>query len=325
MGQLYHANKTLALIETLMAADQGNAFRLWQGRVLPHITDAYRQDEDPFRSHMGASQIGDDCARKIWYGFRWATVSKFSGQILRLFNRGHLEEGRFIALLLMCGYQVFQQDAQGKQFRISASEGHYGGSGDGVVTGCLDVPPGMPALCEFKTHNRKSFEKLAGSDWKDYVAHLVDPNKPAVRFSGEGVRISKFEHYVQAQQYMRKMELPVCLYGAVNKDSDEVYLELIPLDTAVADQFLDRGDQLVWMDTPPKKISESPGFWKCRFCDHRPVCQMRAPPARNCRTCAYSKPDVGGHGLWRCNLHETHIDKAKQLVGCEHYSVRKNF
>lgn len=325
------AVQTIRAIEEGVRKDQGNTYRGWLGRVLPHIGDAYRQDEEGFRSHMGASLIGGECARHIWYNFRWALESSFSGRMIRLFNRGHLEEGRFIAALLMIGCQIYQQDANGKQYRISHADGHFGGSGDGVGIGLPDLQPGQPALLEFKTHNQKSFAKLAGDNWKDYVEHLLDPGKPAVKFEGEGVRESKFEHYVQANIYMRKMGIPIGLYMAVNKDDDSIYAELVPLDTEIADQFLDRGEKLVRMDDPPKKLNESPGFWKCRYCDHRPVCHQKAAPARNCRTCSYSIPALDGDaaalgpGSWVCRLHDRPIDKATQLVGCDRYEVKKCF
>jgi len=189
------ASKTLAAIESTIAGDQGASYRQALQRVLPHIGDAYRGVDSPFRTHLGASVIGDECARKIWYGFHWTTIPSFGGRILRLFNRGHLEEGRFIAALLAIGCQVYQQDENGKQFRISGVSGHFGGSGDGIATGVPDVDPSLPVLLEFKTHNDKSYIKLAK----------------------EGVRSAKFEHYVQMQIYLRKMALTVALYMAVNK------------------------------------------------------------------------------------------------------------
>lgn len=282
------ATKTLEAFEQAVKFDQGNLFRYWLGRVIPHMGDAYRQDEDPFRSHMGASGIGRECAREIWYDFRWATKKQFSGQMLRLFNRGHLEEARFIALLLTIGCNVIQQDANGKQYRISEYGGHYGGSGDGMFDGCPDLPPGTRALSEFKTHNKKSFEALKLN----------------------GVRESKFEHFVQMQQYMRKMGLVVAVYFAVNKDNDEIYAEIVELDTELADRFLHRAIQIIPMQTPPDKLNKSPSWFGCKFCDHRPVCHLGAPPERNCRTCRYSVPAEDGN--WWCTNEERRM---KMLFG----------
>jgi len=301
MANVTYATKTLNLIESMIAKDQGAKYRGHLGQVIGHMGDAYRTDEDGHRSHMGASMLGGECARSIWYNFHWATKSAFTGRLLRLFNRGHLEEARFIAMLLTIGCEVYQQDANGNQFRISFAEGHAGGSGDGVVIGIPDLPPGTPALCEFKTSGDKPFQEL----------------------KAKGMRDAKFEHYVQMNLYMYKMGLPVGLYMAVNKNNDELYGEIITLDTAIAEQFVDRGTTLVWMQDPPKKMNESPGFFKCRWCDHRPVCHLKAKPDRNCRTCAHSKPVAGAQ--WTCTLHDAFIDKETQLTGCENYIPHKVF
>lgn len=295
------AAKTVALFDSMVQADQGRKFRGLLQKVLPHIGDAYRQDEEPFRSHLGASIVGQECARAIWYGFRWATMPNFPGRIMRLFNRGHLEEARLIALLLMIGCEVYQQDANGKQFRISHAEGHMGGSGDGVVMHLPDLPPASWCLTEFKTHSDKSFNDV----------------------KAQGVRLSKFEHFVQQNIYMRKMDLPVSLYLAVNKNTDEIYGELVPLDTSIADQFLDRGNNIVWLHEPPKRINASPGFYKCKFCDHRPVCHLKVLPHRNCRTCRFSAPAPGG--VWLCNQHSSEISKEVMFDGCSGYKVHEAF
>lgn len=293
------ASKTLLAIEDAIQADQGAKFRGWLGKVIPHMGDAYREDESPFRTHLGASGVGDDCARKIWYGFRWTTRPKFDGRLLRLFNRGHLEEARFIAMLLTIGAEVYQQDENGNQFRISDAGGHFGGSGDGIVVNIPDLEPGVPALCEFKTSAEKPFLKL----------------------EKEGVRESKFEHYVQMQVYMRKMGIAVALYMVVNKNNDKLYAEIVPFNAEVADQFIDRGVRLVWMDVPPEKINQSPGWYQCKWCDHRPVCHLKGEPDRNCRTCLHSKPLEDG--TWKCTNFESDCyglrDKEQQIAGCDKY------
>lgn len=312
------AIRTLTLIDQMIKEDQGARFRGWLGKVISHIGDAYRTDEDGHRTHMGASLLGGECPRAIWYNFRWATKSNFEGRLLRLFNRGHIEEARFIAMLLMIGAEVYQQDANGKQYRISFAEGHAGGSGDGVALHIPDIPQGTAALCEFKTHGEKSFIELAGKldEWR---AYLEDPMRNP--FCGKGVREAKFEHYVQMQLYMRKMGLACALYVAVNKNTDDLYAEIVTLNSELADQFLARGEKLVWMTDPPEKINASPGFFKCRFCDHRPVCHLKAAPDRNCRTCVYAEPGKGA--TWVCRLHDSVIDKETQLKGCSDYTMLK--
>lgn len=299
--QVYPATKTLQAIDAAIAADQGAAYRGWLGKVIMHIGDAYRDQNEGHRTHMGASLLGGECPRSIWYGFRWATKSNFGGRLLRLFNRGHLEEARFIAILLTIGCQVYQQDENGKQYRISFAEGHAGGSGDGVVIGLPDLEPNQPALCEFKTHNDKSFKKL----------------------KEVGVREAKFEHYVQMNLYMRKMGIPVALYMAVNKNDDDLYAEIVPMNSEIADQFIDRGTKLVWMELPPEKLNKSPGFFLCKWCNHRDVCHLNAKPDTNCRTCVHSKPVADAK--WFCTLHNKELTKEDQFAACKDHHVPPEF
>ena len=297
------ASKTLNEIERAISADQGAKFRTFLGKVIPHMGDAFRGEDNPFRSHLGASVLGGECGRALWYGFRWYTKPHFTGRLMRLFNRGHLEEARFIAMLLTIGCTVYQQDEHGKQYRISDVGGHLGGSGDGIAVGIPDLPPGLAALLEFKTHNDASFKTL----------------------QKEGVRAAKFEHYVQMNVYMRKMGLSVALYMAVNKNNDELYAELVYLDTECADTFLARGRTIILHQQPPKKLNESPGWFGCKFCDHKPVCHLNVAPARTCRSCRHAAVDPVA-GKWLCGSpHQGDgayvLSTERQLEACEHYEA----
>jgi len=302
-------------IDKAIQADQGASYRSWLGKVLPHMSDAYRDTEESHRSHLGASQLGQDCGRAVWYSFRWATKAAFNGRILRLFNRGHIEEARFIAMLLMIGMPVYQQDVNGEQFHIQFGDGHGGGSGDGVTH-----YNSSPALLECKTHSETSFIELAGplKIWREY---LIGES----HFKGKGVREAKPEHFVQAQIYMRKMGVAACLYMAVNKNTDDLYIEILTLNSEHADQYIDRGEKLIQATKPPNKISESPGYWKCTWCEHKPVCHMKRPPDRNCRTCKYSQ--IAPEGKWRCTYptQSMILSKEKQLEGCPLYKMAEYY
>ena len=297
MSNVILAKKTIAAINDAMERDQGAIYRMWLGRVLPHMTDAYRVDEDGFRSHLGGSLLGRSCARELWYGFHWVKKAKFPASVLRLFNRGHLEEGRFIAMLLMIGCSVEQQDAQGKQLRISDCNGHLGGSLDGVVMGVPDAPHGLQLLTEFKTHNDKSFQKL----------------------EKEGVRNAKFEHYIQMNVYMYKRGLTAALYLAVNKNNDKLYGEIVLLNAEIAEEFIQRGSNIIYSDAAPPKLNNSPGWFECSYCDYKMVCHNGGAPETNCRTCAYSYPDNSGD--WTCKQGGVPfaLNKEQQQNGCTHW------
>lgn len=314
------ALQTLRAIDAAIEADGGTAFKHYQSVVLPHINDAYRADNDGRRSHLGASILGRDCAREIWYSYRWASDEQPQGRMTRLFNRGHLEEGRFISMLLTIGCQVYQQDEHGNQYRISFANGHAGGSGDGVVIGIPDVQPGLPLLSEFKTHGEKSFIELAGDlkEWRAYVAGK------STRFTGKGVRAAKWEHFVQMQIYMHKMSLAAALYVAVNKNTDDLYAEIVPQDSEIAISYLERGEKLVYRNTPPDKLNKSAGYYKCRNCVHRGVCHLGQAPRVSCRTCKHSYPDAESAN-WICGKFNQVLDKEAQMRACPHHEVQDDF
>ncbi|UPT53008.1 exonuclease [Hafnia phage yong3] len=293
---VYVAEKTMAAFEEAVRRDQGGKFREFLGVVIPTMDDAYRP-ESGSRTHLGASLIGRPCARALFYGYRWAQKNNHSGRLLRLFNRGHLEEARFIALMLAAGMQVYQQDAEGKQFRISEVGGHFGGACDGVVIGCPDVQPGMPVLTEMKTHSDKSFKKV----------------------KAKGVKEAKPEHYVQMNVYMRKLGLGAALYLAVNKNDDEIYAEILPFDPVCADMYIDRGIRISTSIMLPERVSTSPTWFECKYCESAALCWRGAMPDMNCRTCQYAEPIPDG--TWRCNFHNATIDKEQQKAGCKDYQV----
>src|SRR3546814_261460 len=105
------------------------------------------------------------------------------------------------------------------------------------------------------------------------------------------------------QVYMRKMGLQIALYFAVNKNDDDIYVEFVQLNIAVADQYIERARTVIFMRKEPDKINPSPGYWKCKFCDYAPVCHHGATPERNCRTCVYSVPLQTGEKEWGCERH----------------------
>lgn len=305
------ASKTLLAIETALQKDQGAKYRGLLGQLMPLAGDAYSTKEESFRAHLGASLIGRECARELWYSFHWCLEKKFDGRMLRLFNRGHLEEPRFVALLKMIGCQVWQQDENGKQFRITGHRGHFGGSMDCVVSGIPDIPGGEPAIGEFKTHGEKSFIKL----------------------QSEGVISAKWEHFVQMQIYMGKNSLKWAIYCAVNKNTDELHMEIIPFDPVQYQRYLDRSAMVIDSIVPPPRINESPGFFKCKFCDFAKLCHFKEQmPHRNCRTCVSSAVVDGG--LWVCKNEvliveaemqgwedPIELNQAAQFQACEHYEM----
>ena len=280
---MFLATQTLTLIDSKLEEDQGAKYRGLLGELMPEAGDAYSTKNDPFRDHLGASMIGRECARELWYNFHWCKKPVFSGRILRLFNTGHLAEPKIVALLKMIGCEVWQFTPDGKQYRVKGHKGHFGGSLDAVVRGIPEMPE-VPLLAEFKTHGTSSYNKLVK----------------------EGVLKAKWVHLVQMQIYMGKYNLTHALYVAVEKNTDALYAEIVQFDPGIYQRYLDRSIMIIEAIEPPPKINENIAWFECRCCDYKGICHRKELPEINCRTCVFSR--ILENGKWDCLNSEASIE-----------------
>ena len=252
--------------------------------------------DDGHRPHLGASVIGHKCERYLWLTFRWAKSVRFSGRMLRLFSTGQLEEARIVADLRAIGVQVYDTDVDGKQWRVSDIGGHLGGSMDAAVVGVPEAPKAWH-VAEFKTHNQKSFD--------DLMKRRVQAAKP--------------RHYAQMQVYMGLTEMDRALYVAVNKNTDDLYVERVEFDVVEFSRLIERARRVISAAEPPLRISTDPSWWECKMCDFAPLCHQTELPEVNCRTCAHSTPETDGDARWTCARHNTDLPLHIQHAGCEQH------
>ncbi len=140
----------------------GNLEGLAQSQTVQQIFDWHKQrgDAEPARGYLGASIIGHECSRYLWYTFRGCYTPDFSGRLYRLFETGDVEEVRFVKELRAIGCTVHATDPQtGKQFAVSEWAGHFKGHTDGCALGVPEAPKTWHLL-EFKTFNAKRFAAL---------------------------------------------------------------------------------------------------------------------------------------------------------------------
>ena len=262
-----------------------------------HTTSAaiirwYESKPQEHRPHMGASLIGHNCDRYIWLTWRWALKPEFKGRILRLFDTGKREEARLVEELRGIGATVWDVDPDsGDQWCVSACNGHFGGSLDGVAKGLPEAPK-SPAVLEFKTHGEKSFNEL--------LKKKVQGAKP--------------QHYDQMTVYMGLMDIDRALYMAVNKNTDDVYCEWVHFDKDRYAQLIARAQRLIESTTPPFRMSTDPEFFECKWCSMWRHCHGGMAAEPNCRTCVHSSPVE--NGKWWCEKHRGHQDYADQTMGC---------
>ena len=294
------ALQTKAAINKALELDGGAKFRRLLGESIKEIGDAFEPEEEKHpRKHLGASLLGRECTRFLWLSWRWAFWKRPEARMVRLFNRGHLEEARWIALIRSAGFHTQHLD-NGKQIRISGCGGHFGGSLDGVIYGCPEVPNEW-GLLEFKTFNKNTFAKL----------------------QKVGVKESKHEHFIQCQQYMAKKGLSFTLYGAICKDDDEIHLEILRPDRISVGLYEKRALEVVTAKIAPNKCSASPLYQTCKWCDAYPICHANAEILKTCRSC--ENVVICDDGVWYCSHKSKVLSAEEQFTACDDYSLSGMF
>lgn len=251
------------------------------------------------RIYLGMSSLGDPCLRKIFLQWRFARLPKFSSRMLRLFDRGHLEEFRFVHYLRAAGHKVIEKDPKtGRQWEYIEQSGHVKGHSDGIV-----VIDGIRILTEMKTHSNKSFMPVRRTN---------------------DLQLSKHEHFCQMQKYMSCEGLDYGLYMAVNKDNDALHMELIEKDQPTVDWINERTAELLTVEIPPEGISQDPNFWRCSMCDFHGICFDGDSSLTGCRMCEHV--EMVEEGGWWCQKTKkgTRLRLNEQLTGCrKHRSILK--
>ena len=293
------------------------------------VEEDYDSSKD-WREHLGHSGIEDACERKQFFTNNWYSIAQKPGRMLRLLDRGHGEEDRFVRWLVKAGVHVFTGTADGEQYRFADPDiPGYGGSLDAYVrlgdlntafkTHDIWLPSAVVDVCEqhldsyvgidFKTANKQRFGQL----------------------EKEGVELATPNYFGQAQAYMQASRLagspvPVLqffLVLAVRKDDDALFAEAIPYDQTYASELRRKALRIINASASSdlERVSESPAWYRCKpgFCDHSEVCHFGGTPAVNCRTCAYAKRS----GLdWACVRFNNNLTRDMALVGCDSWEQR---
>ena len=276
-------------------------------RILEEIDEyCVRTYDGGHRSHLGASLIGRECKRYLWYVFRWCLHEKTTGRQQRLFNRGHREEARFIEWLEGIGFKVWfenrdeapNEKGEHPQYRISDVMGHFGGSLDGIAILPERYGIAEPVLLEFKTNGTGAgFNKLAD----------------------DGMPIAKPEHFAQTSTYGKKYNFRYCVYLNINKNDDSLHIEVVKLNHNLGEQMIMKAEQIIMSRTAPARLSDNPTFHKCGYCHMKEVCHKGAVVEVNCRSCAFARPVENAE--WFCEVHNGNIPKDFIAKACPSYKA----
>ncbi len=218
------------------------------------------------RPYLGASEIGDDCARAVQYGYirsqelpHAPKPEPFPARLLRIFAMGHSLEDYVASLIRLVGFelQTVKKDGIG-QIGWKVMGERYRGHVDGVIHGG-PLPMSYPIIWENKSMNAKYFAKT-----KD-----------------QGVQLANKRYAAQISQNAAYLEIQGgTLFSAICKNTAELHWELVPFDGALAQQMSDRAVEIIKATDAGRlmpRIAASQDHFACRWCRWRESCWPQSP------------------------------------------------
>ncbi len=209
------------------------------------------------RSYLGASRLGVACERALQFEFAQAPVDygrDIQGRILRIFERGHVNEECMVGWLRDAGFDLRTHKADGEQFGFSVADGRLQGHIDGVFVG---GPEGFvyPALWENKCLGSKS--------WRDLEKNRLAISKPIY-----AAQVALYQAYLELHEHP-------AIFTAVNADTMDIYTELVPFDAALAQRMSDRAVKVITATEAAELLPRAfadPTHFDCRMCAWQDRC-----------------------------------------------------
>ncbi len=205
------------------------------------IEKSQERIEDDARNYIGASSIGADCLRQIWYQFKGFMSEGVPAKTRRTWAIGKHLEGLVIEWLLAAGVHLGIMNVTYKAHEMPYFQGHF----DGILL----LKEGN-AILEIKTAKNASF-KL---------------------FVKKGVNKWNPQYYAQIQSYMGMSGIFNTYILVLNKDNSELSDELVLFDQVYYEKLRDKARMIYEATIEPPRINESPLWFQCKLCKFNKVC-----------------------------------------------------
>jgi len=224
------------------------------GELVDRAHQAHNKQQTQ-REYLGGSRLGIECKRALYYEFKKAPKDEgrdFSANILRVFDMGHDGEDRAADYLRRAGFELLTENNEGEQFEVSDADGLIKGHTDGVIVGGPENVLPYPVLWENKTAKNSKFNEM----------------------KKHGCKKANRVYYVQQQVYMAYLNLENSLFTMVNRDTGEVYYEVVPLVVKDAQDAIDKGLKIVTANNAEElpRAAANPTMFVCKWCDYHSTC-----------------------------------------------------
>lgn len=207
--------------------------------------DAYLDTQnDPPRNYLGASIIGIECDRQLWYKCH-AEPEEITPRTKRIFSLGDAIEQEVVLMLHEAGFEgVWTVDPKTKK-QYGFNDGVFGGHVDGVLK-----HEGVSYAFDVKSASKNRFGEFKRKELKD---------------------VSR-EYYIQILLYVKYLRTNKGMVIFYNKDNSEMHIEIVEPDGALADIAQERALDIYNMEYEPERRWSDPTFFKCRWCHFHEKC-----------------------------------------------------
>ncbi len=211
------------------------------GKLTKKIEKYFDSIEDDARDYIGASSIGSDCYRQIWYQFKGVKAEKVPGRFRRIWDTGHKLESLVIEWLIKSDVRVSVTDETYHAINMPYFQGHV----DGFIKFGKKV-----SILEIKTAKHASF----------------------TIFKSKGLKVWNPQYYAQVQAYMGMSGVNSAYILVLNKDNSEISDEFVAFDSDFYEELCLKAEMIYRSTIEPPRINGSALFYKCKCCKYNKVC-----------------------------------------------------
>lgn len=217
--------------------------------TLTKIIEAHQASiPDEGRGYIGASNIGSDCLRQIWYEYKATMGQPPLPKYRRARDIGKYLEELVLDWLEDSGIDTITGISRDQKYRDLKSKNID--SFRGHVDALMSKNGEIVAIIEIKTAKDSSFKS----------------------FLKNGVKSWNPQYYAQSQAYMGMSGIHKTYFVVLNKDSSEIMDERVSFDEDFYRKLEEKAMLISQTQTEPPRISGSPIWFQCKLCKYNKIC-----------------------------------------------------
>lgn len=211
---------------------------------LSTLIDNYHSkvEDDSVRDYIGASSIGSDCLRQIWYEFNGFKGGDVDPKLRRTWHIGKTLEFVVLDWLRSCDLDASESWLDLRDSELPYFRGH--------VDSMLSKDDEPIAILEIKTAKDSSFAQFVKAGLKKWMP----------------------KYYAQVQAYMGMSGIHTAHVLVLNKNNSELFDEEVSFDEAFYESLKEKAKMIYEAKIEPPRINGSPIWFQCKMCKFREVC-----------------------------------------------------